>query len=211
MRIQSKALAAFASLACLTFAASASADPETHDGFFLKLELGPGYLSMPGTAEAGSASVDTSIKGVGAIGGLLIGGTPADGLVVGGASLAHVVSSPTVEVDGRELDTNDSLTLSVLGPFVQYYPDPSAGLNLGLVLGYASASGGNDDVDEAATGFGVSASVGNDWWIGEEWSLGVAGRFTYANVKYESSSGGLTVTQKYNAMVPGAVLTLTYH
>jgi len=106
---------------------------------------------------------------------------------------------------------DDALTLGVIGPFVQFYPDPTAGLNFRLLAGYASASGTDDDADEAATGLGVVAGVGHDWWVGEQWSIGVMARFTYANVKYESDSTGRTITQKYNAMVPGAVVTFTYH
>lgn len=200
-----------AALATLGLASIASAEPELHDGFFLQLELGPGYVSMPGTTESGSSSVDVSIKGVAGMGGLLIGGTPSDGLVIGGATQGHYVSSPTVEVDGTEVDTDDALSLGVIGPFVQFYPDPAAGLNLRLLAGFASASGTDDDADESATGFGLVAAVGHDWWVGEEWSLGVAGRFTYANLKYESEIGDVTITQKYNAIAPGVLFTVTYH
>jgi opacity protein-like surface antigen len=211
MRIQSILISATACFACLTAAASAAAEPETHDGFFLRMELGAGYLMMPGTLEGGSSSLDVDISGMGGLGGLLLGGTPADGLVIGGGSLASVVSKPTIKVGDFEDEADDDLSLSLLGPFVQYYPDPTGGLHFELLLGYASASGTDDDADEAATGFGVSAGVGHEWWVSEEWSLGVAGRFHYANVKYESDSGNTTITQKYNAMVPGVVFTATYH
>ncbi len=211
MRIQSILISSVACVACLTAAATAAAEPETHDGFYLRMELGAGYLMMPGTMEGGSSSLDVDISGMGGLGGLLLGGTPAEGLVIGGGSLASVVQKPTIKVGDFEDEADDDLSLSLLGPFVQYYPDPTGGLNFQLLLGYASASGTDDDADEAATGFGLSAGVGHEWWVSEEWSLGVAGRFNYANVKYESDVGNTTITQKYNAMVPGVVFTATYH
>ncbi|PKN49293.1 MAG: hypothetical protein CVU63_02570 [Deltaproteobacteria bacterium HGW-Deltaproteobacteria-20] len=211
MRIQSLLISSAACFACLTAAASAAAEPETHDGFFLRMELGAGYLMMPGTLEGGSSSTDVDISGMGAVAGLLLGGTPADGLVIGGGSLASVVSKPKIKVGDIEADAEGDLSLSLLGPFVQYYPDPNAGLHFELLLGYASASGTDDDADEAATGFGLSAGVGHEWFVSEEWSLGVAGRFTYANVKYESDVASTTFTQKYTPMVPGILFTATYH
>lgn len=213
MRSRSYAFGILAVIASLAFAATASAEPKTHDGFMLQLELGSGYASLPGTFEEGGRSDDVDISGMAGIGGTLVGGTPADGLVIGGASLGHLIYSPRVELDGHEVEEgdDDNLSLTLMGPFVQYYPDPSSGLNLRLVLGYALAMATDDDLDDAAHGFGFSASVGYGWWIGEEWSLGVAGRFTYANVKYDSGASDLgDEVQKHQAYVPGVVLSLTY-
>ncbi len=209
-------LAALASVSILSVAASASAETRTHDGFMLQLELGPGYLSVPGNWDIMGQSMDVTISGAGMIGGLLIGGTPTDGLVVGGASLSHVVTSPKIKANGKEADQDDSLHFDILGPFVQFYPDPNAGLNFRLVLGYVLAVFPNSTDDggkDLATGFGLSASVGHDWWVGEEWSLGVAGRFTYANanvknVKWDNDVG---IEKTYKAYVPGVVFTATYH
>jgi hypothetical protein len=214
MRRRSLALGALTTLGCLTLAASAVAEPKTHDGFMLQLELGPGYASLPGTAEEAGTSTDVDVRGMSCVGGTFVGGTPAPGLVVGGATLGHVIYSPKMEVGGQEVDGygDDNLSLSLVGPFVQYYPDPSSGLNLRLALGFVWAKAMDDNIEDAATGFGVNASLGHDWWVGDEWSLGMAARVTYAHVREESTGvGGDDKVLSHSAYVPGVVLTLTYH
>jgi hypothetical protein len=211
MRIKPLFISLCLSAAVLAVATSATAESHTHDGFLLQFEIGPGYLVMPGNAKAGSTNVDWNISGMAVIGGLFMGGTPFDGFVIGAGMVGNLATSPKHKIGDHEIDTEDDFSLGVLGPFVQYYPDPTSGLNFRLLLGYATASGADDDADDAATGFGLAASVGHDWWVGEEWSMGLAGRFTYAHVTHEFPDYGETVKLTFDAMVPGVVFTVTYH
>ena len=64
----------------------------------------------------------------------------------------------------------DGILLAVL-------PDPRDGLFFRVVPGYALVYATDSKLERFATGFGVAAGAGYDWWIGDEWSMGVAGRF----------------------------------
>jgi hypothetical protein len=77
-------------------------------------------------------------------------------------------------------------------------------------VGFASLTETNDEgevSDETHSGFGLAAWVGCDFWVSKEWSLGVAGRLTYASVS--ASSGG--ASEDINAWIPGVLFTATYH
>jgi hypothetical protein len=61
-------------------------------------------------------------------------------------------------------------------------------------------------VDSTDMGFGLSLRVGKEWWVGEQWALGIAaagGWMTLANAeagrrqKFSGYSFGLTLTATY--------------
>jgi hypothetical protein len=192
--------------------AAAASAPETHDGFFFQGNIGPGYLSTSPSTDG--SDVDMKISGFGVGGGLLFGGTPAPGLVIGGGTANVVALSPKVTVEGEELgeldDTN--LQLSTLGVFGTFYPDPQQGLSLHLMLAYAVLSASDssefdDDDDASANGVAITAGVGYEFWVASEWSIGVFGRFTYGALKNSEND----VDWSYPTIAPALLATFTYH
>lgn len=201
---------------CVAFCAPqpASAEEYRHDGFFLSMTLGAGYLSSDwdvsrtryGQTESGTVST----KGTGVIGGIFLGGTPLPGLVVGGTSMGNVFSGATMSGPGGSvtLDSDVSINVWLFGPFVQYYFDPDKGLHVGGSVGYSSLSISEGNwTSDRASGWGLAGWVGCEWWVGPEWSLGVAGRLTLASVSDRSGSDKLDIT----AWIPGVLFTATYH
>lgn len=185
---------------------AAASEAETHDGFYFQGNIGPGYLSTSPSMD--DAEGDVKIAGFGVGGGLLIGGTPAPGLVIGGGTANVVALSPKWTVDGEEVEVFDdlNLNLSTIGVFGTYYPDPHGGLNLHLMLSYGVLSFSDSDGDSSEQnpdGFAVTAGVGYDFWVAPEWSIGVLGRFTYAALKYEDIS--------FPSMAPALLASFTYH
>lgn len=151
----------------------------THDRFYLRFSQGWGYESVSGTGSAGQANV----SGVGSGFGLLIGGTPGRGLVVGGG-LSFATTEGTLA--GGQYDryhvSGSSLTL---GPFVDWFPDPHDGWHIGAHLGLGLTGLSNTAISESAIDFSGSLFGGYDWWIGPQWSLGlmaVASAGTYATL-----------------------------
>ena len=181
----------------------AFAAPETHDGFYLELGLGLGYLST--TAEAGP--FETTLSGMTIPSHLLLGGTPVPGLVIGGGVMTDYSFSPSGETSGGQTVTlNDvSLYLVGIGAFVNYYLKPEGGLHIQLFGGFGALeatqngnAGGSDPV-----GLIIAPGVGYDFFIGSEWSFGVLGRFAYAPLKLNETS--------YNTIAPALLATLTFH
>jgi hypothetical protein len=143
-----------------------------HDGFYLRYpSLGPAYMSLFGNGPAGPAS----ISGMGYEGSGAIGGTPAEGLVVAGAGSVAFGASTTMNgaVAGRQGKATAALLM--LGVLVDWYPVPSEGWHAGGLLGFAMPSV-TDAAGYSSQGLAWGASIhgGYDWWIGPQWSLGLA-------------------------------------
>jgi outer membrane autotransporter protein len=183
-----------------------------HDGFFFRAALGYAHLNGAGKVGDGTTQ-DIDITGGGANVSFWFGGTPASGLVLGGALLGHAFAEPKVEVSGQsQTAENTTVSVSAIGPFVQYYIDPKSGFYIQGVLAYVSAKttyevGGTKYESEDTTGGGFALGVGYDFWIGEQWSLGPEVRFLYAKVKYSGNGPD----EEDTLSIPTVSLALTLH
>jgi hypothetical protein len=185
-----------------------------HDRFYLNYALGGGYTT--GRVEATPEPADAGVSRVtgGAVAShLLIGGTPAPGLVVGGGTVGTVLPKASLKRDGEKM-FSEVLNLGSLGVFVTYYPNPRQGLHFMGHLGVAGMDYDRDDVDnpKSAIGYSATGGIGYDWWIGEQWSLGLFGRFQYARTKVKLEiEDGTETTFVYKPLSPALLLSVTYH
>ena len=203
--ILGKALVCAGSLAAvLALSANAHAAERTHDGFYLSMNAGIGYLS----SSAEQAGVEVNYSGVTMPAAIWLGGTVGP-VVIGGGFFADYSFSPTMEVNGGAGGTyspdNVSQTLLGIGAFADYYIDPHGGFHLQPFLGWGGLetsvdgdSGGSDP-----TGLVMALGVGYDFWVASEWSLGVMGRFAYAPLSLNDVG--------YSTIAPALLFTATYH
>lgn len=164
---------------------SALAGVHRHDGFFLRLGAGPS-LNLSGSGFGGAFEV-------------ALGGTIGRGIVVGAMSSPKVVHAVGFSAD-------ETAVFTFLGPFVDYYPDPSKGLHLLGGGGVASATfpGGKTN---PAVSLELLAGAGYEWWVGNQWSIGLLGRISYLNPGgIESDIWGNSSLFLLNGMV-----SFTYH
>ena len=87
---------------------------------------------------------------------------------------------PTVEVAGTSGELNGSLGSDLLGLGLTYYFMPiNPYLTAVLGAGWLTLDIDGDDVDTRGTdaGFGFNFDVGKEWWVSDNWGLGLAGRF----------------------------------
>ncbi|HEX3854195.1 MAG TPA: autotransporter domain-containing protein [Polyangiaceae bacterium] len=191
-------------LCVAALAGSAAADPMTHDGFYFRGATGLGYV------KSSISGVDASYSGL-AIGfDAWFGGSPIPGLVIGGGLTSYDVPSPTFKLAGQSQSLNAHMMLDVVGVFGDYYFDPNKGMHAEALLGYGvlgfsnsdGSSGGNDP-----GGLALGVGFGNDWWVSDEWSIGVLGRFIYAPLSI--SEGG--ATEKFSTITPAVMATFTYN
>jgi hypothetical protein len=202
-----------------------------HDGFYLRLELGFGGLFGSRTERDSfdGLQLDGSVSGLAQVGALMMGGTLAPGIVLGGG--AWGVNAPAASYHG-DVRTDAGLTnsrvaadqrvdvdlasLSIIGPFVSWYPDPARGLHAEVALGVALATIGDASElrgGEVLTvwdysdngGVGTVLSGGYDFWVGEQWSLGLFGRVSYAYVVTSKETNTLS------AWSPAFGVAVTYH
>ena len=194
-----------------------------HGGFYLRFGAGFGvYEERTESEESDVYGGEVSGRSVGlaSVGEFAMGGTVGRGLVLGGGIYTARLLSGHFTLDEsspaglpRELDP-ELRELVVVGPFMDWYPNPRRGFHLQAALGFASLTDGgsnfdDDDEDYQAFGGGLVLGVGYEWWIGNEWSLGALARVQ-----------GAAVTGKDDADVrwfhgvstnPALLLTLTYH
>ncbi len=159
---------------------------------------------MGGHEEEGA---DVDYSGLALADELLLGGTVSEGLVIGGGLLDAWSPDTTVEIEGEEVDGIDvSTTLHFIGPFLQYYPDPTSGFHVQVGAGMAWGDRTVEDADGfdgSSDGFGLIGGLGIDSWIGDEWSIGGHFRILYASLEEDGAEG--------SGFVPSANLTFTYH
>jgi len=154
---------------------AARPDPtaERHDGTYLRLYLGPGYLHSSATVQGSNFA----LKG-GAVGfGVAVGGTVAPNLVIYGELAFLNVSDPTLTLDGSSGTVNGtSFDHLGVGPGVTYYFMPiNLFLSASLLLGRVQVNDKNND-SFGQTDFGASIhlSVGKEWWVSPQWGLGAS-------------------------------------
>jgi hypothetical protein len=164
----------------------AAAGAETHDGFFLRLTTGPAggaiSLDIPDSDEVtySGGGWSTSID---------IGGAPVRDLVIFGRLRGAWIFDPKVRRGDTTLDTSDNLivTQSLLGAGINYYLMPS-NIYFGGAIGFATIGTSRDrgriedERRDSDVGFGIDLDAGKEWWVGDNWGIGVALRLSLASV-----------------------------
>ena len=148
----------------LALTGSAGAEPRTHDGFYFRLGVGPGYTL--GTL-TGSVP-DSNSHGINVSTQVAAGWTVRPGLVLGLGTFPMVTPSPTY--DGINAGGEH---MSATGPFVDYYLDPKRGLHFqgGLLFALGYLDGG-DRAGNVGAGYGATLGAGYEVFVTDEWSIG---------------------------------------
>jgi hypothetical protein len=154
-----------------------------HDGFYLRFALGLSGGQPLAKPEFGDAEVQ------GALGPdvwIMAGGTlhqseRPSGLVLGGVEhicQTHRVETPPQEAVPSEAEESRQSVIA-FGPFVDWYFDVEGGWHTGAFVAVGVLSQ-DDDADTPMNGPAVGAFGGYDFWVAEQWSLGLgaSGQFT---------------------------------
>lgn len=188
---------------------------KTHDGFYLKIIAGGGIAHYTGdlSYETFLGEINEEITYSGGMPitlRLQIGGTISDNLIFYGVTGSTIIYNPTREVDGEE-DTegfySDQVQLGGFGPGFCYYLIPanvyfSGSIQLAVATDVAT-SGFSSASEGTPIGWGINVGVGKEWWVGEQWGLGLGldGFYCSASNSYlsvNSYSVSLVFTVTYN-------------
>jgi hypothetical protein len=174
-----------------------------HDGFYLRCLPGLGYLHNS-TSSGGST---VKISGVAGTFGLAIGGVVTPNLVIYGEVLDTMASNPTVDIDGQSYSGSGSIDLIGIGPGVAYYFGSNSYLSATLLFSKLQVSDNNGNNPENASDMGVggSGTFGQEWWVGHDWGIGVAGQLTLASMKV---SGG---DSRWTSLAASLLFSATYN
>jgi hypothetical protein len=143
-----------------------------HDGFFLRLVMGGGWLAMSESSGASELKANGRSTGMGAA----IGYAVVENLIVFVEGFIFSAENPDVTLNGAAIASgNSSLDFSEYGPGVAYYLEP--------VNVFFSATITFSKLDLAAEGnfltktrreIGLNAAMGKEWWVSNNWALGIA-------------------------------------
>jgi hypothetical protein len=167
-----------------------------HDGFYLRFAGGLGSGSDTMTVSDDRFGFDDedgregTAQGIAGATEVAVGATVGSGVAIGFGIYTTLTTSsdtPTTWSDSRYVFHASQLAL--FSPFVDYYVMPNRGFHLQAGAGLATLVMGQGDVHAApgsgptarphtALGLGILIGVGYEWWVSEEWGLGVLARMT---------------------------------
>lgn len=163
-----------------------------HDGFFLQMQYGAGYQSLS------QDGVDLTLSGPGGAFNLAIGGAPSTNFVIFGEVFGQSAVAPTLEYRGEELESDSDVSLNFvgMGPGAALYFGESWFVSGTVAFAKATLEGPGGKAD--ATGVGVRLGLGKEWWVSDQWGLGLAGNYYSAAVSdedgYDLSSSNFTLS-----------------
>jgi len=185
-----------------------------HDGFYLRLGIGAGLVRS--RVESPAPLGDLSARGGGVAIDLALGGTVADGLVIGGGIYTVAINNVSWSGDNVPGDQDgETGSIGLLGVMVDYYPDARGGFHvlgsLGIgVLGYERDSSTDlPPEDWNGGGGGAMFGVGYEAWIGDQWSLGGVARVLLVSgtLRGEGTDDEMDAT----GFAPALLLVATHH
>ncbi|HEY3254496.1 MAG TPA: hypothetical protein VGJ91_11120, partial [Polyangiaceae bacterium] len=145
-----------------------------HEGFYLRASVGFGYY-YGSFSDANRPNLDFNEHGGNMSLDLLIGGSPSPGVSIGGGLLVDPLFGAEYSRDGDQLGSHGGVS-TLIGPFIDCFPDATKGWHLGGLIGFAGQSFQNvnasGDGRERAAGIGGAAWFGYDFWVAPEWAAG---------------------------------------
>lgn len=191
-----------------------------HDGFYLRLGVGAGYLvSKVSVADDTSSESSSSDESFGGVQGftipmeLAIGGSPVPGVVLGAGSWPVHVPSAAYEFGRGDYTKTESASygsIAMLGPFIDVYPAARAGFHLQAAPCLTLVAPGKSDTLVTDTlsgvGFGGMVGLGYEGWVSDQWGIGILARTQVLSVGLTDESDN---EFDYLALTPSLLMTAT--
>lgn len=194
-------------------------DSRVHEGFYLRVASGFAmYDERLSSEDGGRGERSGRNRGISALGEFALGGTLGRGWVIGGgiysADLAASTFRSRTELPPAELDPG-LRSVALLGPFFDWYVNPERGLHFQAALGLSTLTPrvfghpATERSEYVALGGGLMLGAGYDFWVADEWSLGVLARTTVSVLSGSDDQDDRWVHVVVTS--PGLLATLTFH
>ena len=180
-----------------TAALAQKAGARLHDGFYLSISPGIAFgESRADLTEAGGSWDNITYSGPGGILDLKIGGALTPNLILSGDFISRSVRGPKAETVGGAEDLDDDVVLTdgTLGVGLTYYVMPanlflSGTIGVGrFVLTNPTDDDDDDEQIETNPGFSLHAKIGKEWWVSDNWGLGVAAGYGWMGAERDEDS-----------------------
>jgi hypothetical protein len=98
----------------------------------------------------------------------------------------RAVNHPKIDVRTDEGTLEGESGFGLIGPFLDWYPNPSAGFHvvfaLGVARGYLELETPLEEVRTDGAGFGASLGAGHEWFLSNDFSLGAMVQADYVQI-----------------------------
>jgi len=192
---------------------------ERHDGVMLRLTIGPAFGG--GTREVRNdrsrilgGDGKSTFAGGGYSFSFDFGGSPVDNLAIHGR--ISWIDLPATKFERREIEIDDghdnAADAAMIGIGATYYFMPvnlyvTAVVGIGAVLLNVPAE---DSDPHGGGGFVLNLDVGKEWWVGDQWGLGIAGRFWYSSGAAEGEAEDDFASADYSMTAGALLFSATY-
>jgi len=175
-----------------------------HDGFYLSLTGGPAFGSI--TLDGTNGGFDKiELSGAGGQFDFKIGLVVSEeaNLILSFDLISRAISSPTLTMDGTTVNTTSDVTASDLlfgAGITKYFMPANIFINATVGAGQFSLDL-NNTTSNSQTGFGFQVKGGKEWWVSDNWALGVAAGLSYISAPDQTDpslprySGTLSTTK----------------
>ncbi|HEY2732617.1 MAG TPA: hypothetical protein VGI70_01465, partial [Polyangiales bacterium] len=146
-----------------------------HEGFFLRLHLGPSFATV--------SRPDYRWSGLGLAMGLSIGGSIVENFALHLDFQSTLMPSPNQHAFGHNSDLNADIVFESMGLGATYYIMPVNVYISGSVgIGVLVFEGDDGQSKDTSAGLTLAGTVGKEWWMGSDWGLGIAGQVLFMRV-----------------------------
>ena len=183
---------------------------QTHDGVYLRLHVGLSWSSL--SAQAGGSTIAYSGNG-----GSL--GVAAGYSVIPNLALyVELLAAGAVEADvsrdrGNSSQSRLGTDIYGLGAGAAYYFGANFFAATSLLLGYVAVTDpeGGTPAFRSDTGLVFEALFGKEWWVSDNWGLGVSGQVILASLAGRNPDATLTVVPSWKATAFCLLFSATYN
>ncbi|HXJ20590.1 MAG TPA: hypothetical protein VMT03_10180 [Polyangia bacterium] len=156
--------------------------PPEHDGFFLRMHFGGGWLGVSGINAAGAK---TTISGASASLGVAVGFSIDEDLILFSNLFVTAADGPDVRTAGSTGTSKGSAGLGGAGIGLSYYIMPAnfyvSGALAAMVFSLDDALG--NAIYSTDAGLGVHGMIGKEWLLAPEWGMGFAVEGMFASMR----------------------------
>jgi hypothetical protein len=158
---------------------------------------------------------DLSVAGMGAGFGIALGAAINSHLVIYGTFIDSEASEPEVKVNGQSLgNTNNGTTAGVVGVGggLAYYLDSNV-FFAGSLLGSRLVVNDNNNNSLGKSDWGVTfeALLGKEWWVSDNWGLGVSGQLLLGSMKDHATTPTTTDVPTWQLAAFSVLFSATYN
>lgn len=180
-------------------------EAETHDGLMMRFTLGFGYS---GAESERGAPDELAVSGTSSSYSFDIGAAVAENWILHARYSDLTMYDPTVSVAIDAFGESEGVGLSstLLAPAVTYSFMP-ANIYLTLALGVAWLEIDRSTTSHSDAGFGANLDLGKEWWVSDNWGLGLTARFWFTNVNVPESFSEVA----YNMFGSAVLFSATYN